>query len=79
MAITSQGHVTTSPRKQANNEYAEGHFFIPLHLKKFCPSILEASHSKLKDPKQYDDCLIIIRQLVTELQTKALIPLCLEL
>ena len=52
--MTSQGHVTTASLKQANKEYIEGHFFIRLHLKKFCASILETSHSKLRDPKQYN-------------------------
>ena len=39
-AITSQGHVTT-----ANKEYIRGAFFIRLHLKKFCASILETSQN----------------------------------
>ena len=52
--MTSQGHVTTASVKQANKEYTEGHFFIRLHLKRFCASIIETSHSKLKNPEQYD-------------------------
>ena len=53
--MTSQGHVTNVSLKQANMEYIEGiRFFIRLHLKKFCASILETTHSKLNDPKQYN-------------------------
>ena len=52
--MTSQGHVTTASLKQANKgDYRES-FFICLHLKKFCASILENSHHKLWDPKQHD-------------------------
>ena len=47
IAMTSQGHVTTASLKQANKgDYRES-FFICLHLKKFCASILEISHNKL--------------------------------
>ena len=52
--MTSQGHVTTASLKQANKEDNRETFFIGLHLKKFCASILEISHSKLPDPKQYN-------------------------
>ena len=52
--MTSQGHVTTASLKPANNEDNRGAFFIRLHLKKFCASILENSHCKLWDPKQHD-------------------------
>ena len=52
--MTSQGHVTTTALKQANKEYNREVFFIRLYLKIFCASILESSHSKLRDPKQYD-------------------------
>ena len=52
--MTSQGHVTTASLKQANKEDNRETFFIRLHLKKFCASILETSHSKLLDPKQYN-------------------------
>mgnify|MGYP001804177476 FL=1 len=50
--MTSQGHVTTASLKQANKEDSRETFFIRLHFKKFCVSILETSHSKLPDPKQ---------------------------
>ena len=43
-----------SYKKQINKEYYIGKFFIPLHLKKFCASIIETSHSKLTYPKQCD-------------------------
>ena len=52
--MTSQGHVTTGSLKQANKEDNREVFFIRLHLKKFCASILENSHGKLWDPKQHD-------------------------
>ena len=52
-AMISQGHVTRASLKQANKEY-RGAYFIRLHLKKVCASILETSLSKLRDPKQYD-------------------------
>ena len=52
--MTSQGHVTTASLKQANKEYDREVFFIRLHLKKFCTSILETSHSNLSEPKQYN-------------------------
>ena len=52
--MTSQGHVTTAALKQAHKEDKREVFFIHLYLKKFCTSILETSHSKLRDPKQYD-------------------------
>ena len=52
--MTSQCHVTTASLKRANKEDNTEAFFICLHLKKFCASILETSHSKLKDSKQYD-------------------------
>ena len=52
--MTSQGHVTTASLKQANKEDNKEAFFIRLHLKKFCASILETLHSKLQDPKQFD-------------------------
>ena len=52
--MTSQGHVTTASLKQAKKEDNREAFFIRLHLKKFCASILENSHSKLQDSKQYD-------------------------
>ena len=52
--MTSQGHVTTAPRKQTNKEDNRETFFICLHLKKRCASILEISQSKLPDPKQYN-------------------------
>ena len=38
--MTSQGHVTTASLKQANKEDNRETFFIRLHLKKFCASIL---------------------------------------
>ena len=53
-AMTSEGHVTTSSLEQANKEDNREAFFIGLRLKKFCPSILETSHGKLQDSKQYD-------------------------
>ena len=46
-AMTSQGHVTTASLKQSHKEDNREAFFIRLHLKKFCASILETSHSKL--------------------------------
>ena len=52
--MTSQGHVTTASLKQANKEDNREAFFIRLHLKMFCASVLETSHSKLQDSKQYD-------------------------
>ena len=52
--MTSQGHVTTAALKQAHKEDKREVFFIRLYLKKFCASILETSHTKLMDPKQYD-------------------------
>ena len=52
--MTSQGHVTTASLKQAHKEDNREVFFIRLYLKKFCASILETSHSKLRDPKQDD-------------------------
>ena len=52
--MTSQGHVTTASLKQANKEDNREAFFIRLHLKNFCASILETSHSTLQDSKQYD-------------------------
>ena len=52
--MTSHGHVTTSSLKQANKEDNREVFFIHLYLAKLCTSILETSHSKLKDPKQVD-------------------------
>ena len=52
--MTSKGHVITAALKQAHKEDYEQVFFIRLYHKKFCASILETSHSKLRDPKQYD-------------------------
>ena len=52
--MTSQGRVTTASLKQANKEDNRGAFFIRLHLKKFCASTPETSHSRLMDPKQYN-------------------------
>ena len=52
--MTSQGHVTTAPLKQANKGDNKEAFFICLHLKKFCASILKKSHHKLWNPKQHD-------------------------
>mgnify|MGYP001802601066 FL=1 len=52
--MTSQGHVTTASLKQAHKEDNREVFFIRLYLKKFCASILETSHNKLRDPKQDD-------------------------
>ena len=52
--MTSQRHVTTASRKQSNMEDYREAFFIRLYLKKLYASILEISHSKLKDSKQYD-------------------------
>ena len=52
--MTSQGHVTTAALKQVHKEDNREVVFIRLYLKKFCSSILETSHSKLRDPKQYD-------------------------
>ena len=51
--MTSQGHVTTASLKQAHKEDNREAFFICLYFKKFYASILETSHSKLKDSKQY--------------------------
>ena len=52
--MTSQGHVTIVALKQAHKEDNREVFYIRLYLKKFCASILETSHSELRDPKQYD-------------------------
>ena len=52
--MTSQGHVTTVALKQAHKEDNREVFFIRLYLRKFCASILETSHRKLRNPKQYD-------------------------
>ena len=53
--MTSQGHVTTASQKQAHKEdNIIEIFFIRQYLEKFCASILETSHSKLRDPKQDD-------------------------
>ena len=52
--MTSRGHVTTAPLKQANKVDNREAFFICPHLKKFFASILKTSHSKLWDPKQHD-------------------------
>ena len=52
--MTSQGHVTTASLKQAHREDNTEAFFIRLYLKNFYASILETSHSILKDSKQYD-------------------------
>ena len=52
--MTSQGHLTTVSLKQAHNKNNREVFFIRLYLKKFCASIIETSHSKLRDPKQDD-------------------------
>ena len=52
--MTSQGYLTTVSLKQAHNENNREVFFIRLYLKKFCASIIETSHSKLRDPKQDD-------------------------
>ena len=52
--MTSQGHVTTASLKQAHKEDNREAFFIRLHLKTFCASILETSYSKLRDHKQND-------------------------
>ena len=52
--MTSQGHVTTASLKQAHKEDIREVFFIRLYLQKFCASILETSHSELRDPKEYD-------------------------
>ena len=52
--MTSPGHVTTASLKQANNKKDNrGAFFIRLHFKKFCASILKISHSEFRDPKHY--------------------------
>ena len=53
--MTSQGHVTTVSLKQAHKEDNREVFFIRLYLKKFCASIFETSHSKLRDPNQEDE------------------------
>ena len=52
--MTSQGHVTTASLKQAHKADNREVFFICLYLKRFCASILETSHSKLREPHQYD-------------------------
>ena len=52
--MTSQGHVTTASLKQAHKDDNREVFCIRLYLEKFCASILETSHSKLRDPKQDD-------------------------
>ena len=52
--MRSQGHVSTASLKPAHKEDNREVFFIRLYLKMFCASILETSHSKLRDPKQYD-------------------------
>ena len=52
--MTSQGHVTTASLKQAHKEDNREVFFICLHLKKFCASIIETSHSKFRDPRRDD-------------------------
>ena len=52
--MTSQGHVTTASLKQTHKEDNREVFFIRLYLKKFCASVFETSHSKLRDPKQYN-------------------------
>ena len=52
--MTSQGHVTTALLKQAHKEDNREVFFIHLYLQKFCASILETSHSELRDPKHDD-------------------------
>ena len=44
--MTSQGHLTTISLKQATKEFNIGSFLSTF--------ILETSHSKLRDPKQYD-------------------------
>ena len=51
--MTSQGHVTAAALKQAHKEDNKEVFFIHLYLKKFCASILETSHNKLRSPNQY--------------------------
>ena len=51
--MTSQGHVTIASLKQAHEGDNREVFFIRLYLKKFCASIIETLHSKLRDPKQY--------------------------
>ena len=48
--MTSKVHVTTASLKQAHKEDDREIFFICLYLKKFCASILETSHSELRDP-----------------------------
>ena len=52
--MISEGHVTTTLLKQANKEGNRDTYFLRLHLKKFCLSIVEPSHSKLPDPQQYN-------------------------
>ena len=52
--MTSQGHVTTASLKRARKEDNREVFFIHLYLEKFCASILETTHSKLREPKQDD-------------------------
>ena len=51
--MTSQGHVTSAALKQAPKEDNWEVFFIRLYPRKFCASILETSHRKLRNPKQY--------------------------
>ena len=50
--MTSQGHVSTALLKKVNTEFI-GAFFICLHLKMFCASILETSRSELRDLNQH--------------------------
>ena len=50
-----QGHVTTESLKQAHKEDIRAVFSIRLYLQTFCASILETSHSKLRDPTKQDD------------------------
>ena len=52
--MSAHSHVTTSSLRQANKGDNREVFFIRLYLKKFCATILETSHSKMRDPKQYD-------------------------
>ena len=52
--MTSQGHATTASLKQAYKGDKREAFFIRLHLRKFCASILETSHNKLQDSQQCD-------------------------
>ena len=54
-AMTPHGPVTRASLKQAKYKgIYGGKFFIRLHLKIFSASIHKISHSKLRDPKQYD-------------------------